>query len=100
MSSAGSAIAIVDMDDMPVYVNDALVDMWRFESREAALARQPARLLGRPDRRPSGPRCRRRRSLLVGRVVARRMDGSTFHAQVAVSPVFDSRGRLVRRCCR
>ena len=97
MSSAGSAIAIVDMDDMAVYVNDALVTMWRFESREAALAVSPLSYWADPAQIMPGRAAVNAGRAWSGEAVARRMDGSTFHAQLAVSPVFDSHGRLVRR---
>jgi PAS domain S-box-containing protein len=94
MASAGTGIAIADLDDRWVYVNDALLSMWHLDSVEHAFAlhQQDYWLMPPVDAR---------RAVLAGEtwrgeLVARRLDGSTFEADVSVSPVFDDTGRLVR----
>jgi PAS domain S-box-containing protein len=94
MASASTGIAIADLDDRWVYVNDALLTMWHLDSVEHAFAlhQQDYWLMPPTDAR---------RAILGGEtwrgeLVARRLDGSTFEADVSVSPVFDDTGRLVR----
>jgi PAS domain S-box-containing protein len=94
MASAATAIAIADLDDRWVYVNDALLSMWHLDSAEHAfsLDQRDYWLMPPVDAR----RAVRAGETWRGELVARRLDGSTFEADVSVSPVFDDTGRLVR----
>jgi PAS domain S-box-containing protein len=95
IASAATGIGIVGFDGLFLYANEAMLRMWGFTSLDDARQQRVASmwenqvLMG--DIRLS---IRMGRSW-SGQLVAVRPDGSTFVAQVAVSPVFDASGELV-----
>ncbi len=98
LNSAASAVVITDVDGNIDWVNKAFTNLTGYSSKEA-IGKNP-RIL-KSDKHPQSFYKKLWDTILAGKVwkhelINKRKDGSLYHEENTISPVFDSNGNITR----
>lgn len=96
MESAFIAIALSDLEGKVTYVNRAFLTMWGYDDQHQVLGRDVVDLWQSGDRALAMMETLKESSGWIGKLAARRKDGSCFTALVSASMVEDDAGQPVR----
>jgi PAS domain S-box-containing protein len=95
IASATAAIAITDLTGRVVYANDALVALWGFPAADEACRRQAIEFWAPSEQLEVVLRSVFTSGRWSGTLTAERCDGSTFDADLTISPVRNSAGQII-----
>ncbi|MCA1961673.1 MAG: sigma 54-interacting transcriptional regulator [Desulfomonile sp.] len=93
IASSINAIVITDLDGRLTYVNPSFLELWGYESAKEILGRSALDLWDQPQNAREVIRLLGWQGWWIGAFVARRKDGSTFHAEGSTTRVTDESGK-------
>lgn len=87
-----NAIVITDLDGMVTYLNPSFLKLWGYESAKEVLGRSALDFWDQPQNAREMIQVLSAQGWWIGVFVARRKDGTTFHAEGSASRVTDESG--------
>jgi len=95
ISSSINAIALVDLDGEITYVNPSFLEMWRYNFAEEILGKTAVKLWHRKGQYMDVVDAAFNKGGWVGELIAERMDGSLFDAQLSANIVKDENNKPI-----
>jgi len=93
IASSINAIVLTDLDGRLTYVNPSFLDLWGYDSAKEIVGRSALDLWDQPQNARDVIRLLGEQGWWIGVFVARRSDGTTFHAEGSTTRVTDESGK-------
>ena len=93
INSSINAIALADLEANLFYVNKSLPQMWGYGNEQEVLGKSAFEFWDKPEDAKIVVEALEKKGSYVGKLVARKKDGTNFHVQLSANMVFGSSGK-------